>query len=262
MAINKELIAADANNVERKIASLSLQISLSDVTFHSEKQYKQTLAEGNALYSAGQRNKNLIIVLKRLHSRIGNLFSYRAKYEEKEGNLDTARNWFAQTLEHRERDVHLTEKHPDAITEKRWIYSAYFSYAETLTRLGRITEALENLEIAEKILQDLKKNTDDRELALLEIWSLNTRLVILKRQDKPEAALAVAQTGLNIALERTEADPTNIEPISAMLNLANEAAKLASELKRERQAEGYRQIQRKYEPQYREKFGGDFSYVF
>jgi tetratricopeptide (TPR) repeat protein len=201
--------------------------------------------------------------LKKLHSRLGYRLSHRGKWEQKEGNFEKAGNWFLQALEHRERDVYYTEKHPDAITEKRSVYSAYFSYAEILSWLGRTDEAVKNSEIAEKILLDLKKkNPDDRELAILELWILTLKSGILKQQGKTEAALAVAERALNLALERTEADPTNIEPISATLNLANEATKLASELNRKSQAESYQQICRKYEPQYKEKFGGDFSYVF
>lgn len=262
LAVNKELLASDETNVERKIASMSLQIASGDAHGGME-QFEQALADANALYQSEPRNKNLILVLKRLHSRIGNNLSHRGKEEQKKGNLEAARNWFLQALEHRERDVYYTEKHPEAITEKRWIYSAYFGYAEVLSRLGRTTEALENSEIAGKILQDLKKNNaDDRELDILELWILGLKIPILKQQGKPEAALAAAETVLNLALELTESDPTNIEPISWTLSSANQAAKLSSELKKESQAEKYRRIQRKYEPQYKERFGGDFSYVF
>jgi len=262
LTLNQELLALDENNVERKIAAISLRIAVGDAGGGNE-EFEQALADANALYQSEPQNKNLINLLKKLHSRIGNHLSYRGKWEQKEGNFEAARNWFSQALEHRERDVYYTEKHPDAITEKRWVYSSYFGYAEILSRLGRTAEALENSEIAGKILQDLKKNNpDDRELDILEIWILSLKIPIFKQQGKPEAALAAAETALILALERTEADPTNIEPISATLNLANEAAKLASELKKESQAESYRQIQRKYEPQYKEKFGGDYSYIF
>ena len=262
LTLNQELLALDENNVERKIAAMSLRIAVGDAGGGNE-EFEQALADANALYQSEPQNKNLINLLKKLHSRIGNHLSYRGKWEQKEGNLEAARTWFSQALEHRERDVYYTEKHPEAITEKRWIYSTYFGYAEILSRLGRTAEALENSEIAEKILQDLKKNNpDDRELAILEIWILGLKIPIFKQQGKPEAAIAAAETALNLALERTAADPTNIEPISATLNFANEAANLASSLKKERLAESYRQIQRKYEPQYKEKFGGDFNYVF
>ncbi|HEX8565071.1 MAG TPA: protein kinase [Pyrinomonadaceae bacterium] len=261
LTLHKELLASDETNVERKIAFLSLQIALTDAGGGIE-HCERALGEADALYASGLRNKNLINLIAKLHSRIGNVNSHRGKSEEKKGDFETARNWFAQALEHRERNLYYTELHPDAITEKRWIYSSYFNYAETLTRLGRTAKALKNLEIAVKILQDLKKNTDDRELAILEIWILGLKISIFKQQGKPEAALAEAERALNLALERTEADPANIEPISATLNLANEAAKLASELKRERQAESYRRICRKYEKPYKERFGADFSYVF
>jgi hypothetical protein len=54
---------------------------------------------------------------------------------------------------------------------------------------------------------------------------------------------------------QTAYDPTNIEPISWTLNLANEAVKLVSELKKKRQAGSYRQICLEYKPQFRERFG-------
>ncbi len=50
--------------------------------------------------------------------------------------------------------------------------------------------------------------------------------------------------------------------ISWTLELANAAAHLADQLKYELQAEHYRRICRKYELQYKKKFGGDFNYVF
>jgi len=262
LTLNQELLAIDENNVERKIAAMHLRVAVGDVGGGTEV-FEQALADGNALYQSEPQNKNLINLLKKLHGRIGNRLSYEGKWEQKEGNFEAARNLFLQALEHRKRDVYYTEKHPDAVTEKRWVYSSYFSYAETLSRLGRTAEAVENSEIAEKILQELKRNNpDDRELAILELWILGLKPVILKQQGKTEAALAATERALNLALERTKADPTNIEPISHTLNLANQAAKLASGLKKERQAESYLQICRKYEPQYKERFGGDFAYVF
>jgi tetratricopeptide (TPR) repeat protein len=201
--------------------------------------------------------------LKKLHSRIGNFLSYNGKFEQKSGNLAAAQTWYSQAVEHSYREVYYTESYPDAMPDKRWVYNAYHSHAENLSRLGRNEEAMKILEIAGRILHDLKKNNpDDREIPLFEIWFLQVKLMILRQQGKHEAALTVTETALNIALERTEADPTNIEPISATLNLANEAAKLASVLKKKRQAESFLQICRKYESQYKEKFGGDFGYVF
>ncbi|MDQ3064196.1 MAG: protein kinase [Acidobacteriota bacterium] len=262
LTLNQEIIRSDANNVERKISSLSLQIALGDANYDLAP-YEQTLAEANALYVSEPQNENLIRLLKKLHSRVGNFLSYRGKIEQKKGNFETARNWYSQALEHSDREVYYAESNPGVITEKRWIYNGYGSHAENLRRLGQNEEAMENLEIAGKILQDLKKNNaDDRRIEIFEIEFLSTKQAILKQQGKPVAALAVAETALNLAVERTESDPTNLEPISWTLNLANEAANLASGLKKERKAESYRRICRKYEPQYKERFGEDFSYVF
>ena len=262
LAVDKELISADASNVERKISSLSLQIALGDAGGGRET-FEQALAEADALYLSAPRNENLIRLLKKLHSRISFSLYYNGKSEQKEGNVEAARNWYLQALKHSEREIYYIESNPAVITEKRWIYAGYSSHAENLRRLGRYEEAIKSLEIAGETLRDLKKNNaDDREIVIFEIEFLSIKQALLKQQGKPEAALAVAETALKLALERTESDPTNIEPIVWTLELAKAAAQLASQLKRESQAEKYRQIQRKYEPQYKERFGGDFSYVF
>jgi len=260
--VNKELIAADENNVERKISSLKLQIALGDVEGSFEI-YQRALDEANESIRFEPKNENLIRLMKILHSRVGNSYRSRGNSEISKGNIEAARNWYLQALEHSYREVYYMEANPNVITDKHWIYNGYESHAENLSRLGRIEEAMENLEIAGKILQDLKRNNpDDREIELMEIAFLRIRQAVLKQHGKPEAALAVTETALNLALKRTEADPTNIEPISATLNLADAAANLASGLKKERQAESYRQICHKYEKQYKERFGGDFVCVF
>ena len=104
MTVNKDLLASDETNIERKIASMSLLIASGDAQGGIEK-YEQALADADVLYQSEPQNKNLILVLKRVHGRIGNILVYRAKWEEKEGNSEAARNWFLQALEHRERDV-------------------------------------------------------------------------------------------------------------------------------------------------------------
>ncbi|MGI8495023.1 MAG: hypothetical protein ACR2L1_06900, partial [Pyrinomonadaceae bacterium] len=181
----------------------------------------------------------------------------------KEGNFESAKNWFLQSLKHSERTVYYVESNLELMTDKRWIFDAYLNYTEDLSRLGRIEEAMENLEIAGKTLQDIKKNNaDDREIVIFEIWFLSVRQTILKQQGKSESALAAAETGLNLVLERTESDPTNIEPISWTLELANAAVNLASELKKERQAESYRQICRKYGILYKDRFSSEFNCDF
>ncbi|MDQ3750096.1 MAG: hypothetical protein M3367_13970, partial [Acidobacteriota bacterium] len=251
-------------NVERKISSMSLKIALGDIDYSLKLQlFEQALAEADTLLLSEPRNENLIQLLRKLHSRISFHFRTLGKSAQKEGNSESARNWFLQSLKHSERTVYYVQSNLELMTDKRWIFDAHLNYTEDLSRLGRIEEAIENLEIAGKTLQDIKKNNaDDREIVIFEIWYLCVKQAILKQQGIPEAALAVAKTGLNLALERTESDPTNIEPIYWTLELANAAANLASELKREPQAESYWLICRKYEKQYKERFGGDFSYVF
>ncbi len=243
---------------------MSLKIGLGDVNYSLKIQlYEQALAEADTLLLSEPRNENLIQLLRKLHSRISFHFRTLGKFAQKEGNFESAKNWFLQSLKHSERTVYYVESNLELMTDKRWIFDAHLNYTEDLSRLGRIEEAMENLEIAGKTLQDIKKNNaDDREIVIFEIWHLCVRQAILKQQGKPEAALAAAETGLNLAIERTESDPTNIEPIVWTLELANAAANLASGLKRGQQAESYRRTCRKYESQYKEKFGGDFGYVF
>jgi tetratricopeptide (TPR) repeat protein len=262
LAVNKELISTDENNVERKISSINLQIALSDTTYEI-KLLERALAEANALYSFQPHNENLNYALRKLHSRISTFSRFNGKSEERTGNLVSARNLFLQSLEHSNRQVYYVKTSPNAMSNKRWVFDAYLNYTEDLSKVGRSEEALKNLAIAEKTLQDIKQNNaDDREIVIFEIWFLSVKQAILKQQNKPEIALAVTEKALNLAVERTESDPTNLEPISWTLNLANEAVKLAGELKKERQAGSYRQICLKYKPQFKERFDGDFSCVF
>lgn len=262
VSLNQELINLDESNTERKISALNLQTSLGDLDYDSAP-YERTLEKAEALYQSAPHNANLIYLVKKLCSRAGTFSFYMGKSMRKTGEFEKMEIWNAKALEQTEREIYYTENFPEVINDPRWVFDAYMNRAGILQEVGRSDEALKHLGAADKILRKLKdKNADDREIPMFEIWYSSIKIKILKQQNKFAEALVEAQAALNLAVERTEADPTNIEPISGTLHLANQAAILSSELKKEPQAEHYRRICRKYEKQYKEKYGSDFGYVF
>ncbi|CAN5370019.1 hypothetical protein BH20ACI1_BH20ACI1_26720 [soil metagenome] len=262
ISLNQELINFDENDVERQITSLSLQIALGDADYNTAP-YEQTLEKAEAVYKSAPQNENLIFILKKLTSRAGAFALYMGKSARSRNETEESQLWFSKSLQHSNREVYLTENFPNVIKDKRHILDAYLNHAGILKEVGQSDEAMKSLKIAGEKLQELKNsNADDREIPLFEIWYLTTKVLVLEQQNKNADAFAVANKGLDLAVDRTEADPTNIKPISWTLRLANEAEKLCNILKNEKQAANYRKIKNKYEPQYKKMVGSDFSYVF
>jgi len=100
---------------------------------------------------------------------------------------------------------------------------------------------MKNVRIAENFVKEIRKSDpDNREIRLDEVAILNDKQKIPVRQEKPVEALESLARALDLAKECYQFDAMNIEAISWIGHLSQEAANILSKQGKEKDAEKHR----------------------
>jgi len=263
VALGEEIPATD-DNLDRQILFLRMRTTLGDVQSTVPPKYeiyKSALDAAESLYSSNQDNTKLIRTIHNLTQRLGTLFLTLGNGAQKNGDTNTANDYYRQSLEYHRRELHNVEIFfarggSGAKSDVRLLYAANANVAAVLLRLKGYDEALKNLDIADRYVQEaLKNDPNNRESVLDKIELLNTRIQIFTAQSKPDAALKEINVALALAEEFYRRDKSNTQAIWWVGRLSAEAVDLLRNQKKEREAEKYRQMFLDYEKQYKENFG-------
>jgi serine/threonine protein kinase len=268
MAFCEEIPATD-DNLDRQILFLRMRMTLGDVQSTLPPKYeiyKSALDAAESLYSSNQDNTKLIRTILNLTQRLGTLFLTLGNGAQKNGDTNTANDYYRQSLEYNRQELHYVEIFfarggSGVKSDVRLLYAANANVAAVLFRLKGYDEALKNLDIADRYVQEaLKNDPHNRESVLDKIELLNTRIQIFTAQSKPDAALKEINVALALAEEFYRRDKSNTQAIWWVGRLSADAVNLLRNQKKEREAEKYRQMFLDYEKQYKENFGTDLDF--
>jgi len=269
LAVGEDLDRSEENNLDRKISFLRLKIALADVTADRDnpaklKLYKQVAADAQALYSSNPRNEDLLKATMTSMQRTGSALEVEGRYEESSGNAEKARDYYLQAVEYNYQMLNYSKTFAaissDKNVNKQGLMVSHTNLASILNLVGENDKALENIEISENLIKEIKKgDINNREIKLVEPPILSIKQRILVNQGKLDAALKVAKNGLEIAEENRQSDPKNIETFSWTIQMCKEAAEILEKQNKETEARKYRQIFEDYKKQYREKYGNEWS---
>jgi non-specific serine/threonine protein kinase/serine/threonine-protein kinase len=263
MAFCEEIPATD-DNLDRQILFLRMRTTLGDVQSTLPPKYeiyKSALDAAESLYSSNQDNTELIRTIHNLTQRLGTLFLTLGNGAQKNGDTNTANDYYRQSLEYNRQELHYVEIFfarggSGAKSDVRLLYAANANVAAVLFRLKGYDEALKNLDIADRYVQEaLKNDPNNRESVLDKIELLNTRIQIFTAQSKSDAALKEINVALALAEEFYRRDKSNTQAIWWVGRLSADAVDLLRNQKKEREAEKYRQMLLDCEKQYKENFG-------
>lgn len=269
LAVGEDLDRSEENNLDRKISFLRLKIALADVTADGDnpakiKLYKQVADDAQALYSSYPRNEDLLKATMTSAQRTGSALEFEGGYEASSGNAEKSRDYYLQAVEYYYQILNYSKTFAavssDKNVNKQVLMVSHANLASILNLVGENDKALENIEIAENLVEEIRKvDGNNREIKLVEPPFLSIKQRILVNQGKLDAALKAAKTGFEIAEENRQSDPKNIETFSWTIQMCNEAAEILEKQNKETEARKYRQIFDGYKKQYREKYGNEWS---
>ncbi len=269
LAVGEDLDRSEENNLDRKISSLRLRIAFADVTAAGDnlaklQLYQPIAADAQALYSSYPQNENLLQVAMSSAQRTGSALEVEGRYEESKGNAEKARDYYLQAVEYNYQLLNYSKTlaaiGSDKNVKKQGLMVSHANLASILNLVGENDKALENIEISENLIKEIKKGDgDNREIKLVEPPLLSIKQRILVSQDNLDAALEAAKTGFEIAEENRQSDPKNIETFSWAIQMAKETTEILEKQNKSAEARKYRQIFEDYKKQFEEKQGGPWT---
>jgi serine/threonine protein kinase len=249
LALNEELLKREPENSARRVQMVELQIRAGDLAIGFEnrlKEHLKALPFAEQLVAEDSESPEKMRSLVRVNQRIGTDYQLLGSNAEKENRAEEARAFFAQALAFQRRMYDATERlyamEPQNSANYRYLALAAINLGEALGKNGEMTEALEMLEKAQKIEEEILRLDPKNNETKFDLVVIHETFGALYRNVKDyKKALERYQKAADLSEEIYNADPRKLEVLKHVNVNYTALAEVSDALGEQAKAAVYRQ---------------------